>query len=99
MPAMNPVMSLAFRDLKNEPCPQSWKMMKTRTRNAPARIASGAVIHQDTARVWYIRYQSSAKGQSVLTSCQRARPVDGFWYLATIFFQSAVPGRLLLSGG
>jgi hypothetical protein len=33
--------------------------MNTRTINAPAKIASGAVIHQETARLRYMRYQSS----------------------------------------
>ena len=53
-------MSLAFVDLKNEPCPQSWEMMKMRTRNPPARAIRGAVIHQEIARLRYIKYHRTA---------------------------------------
>src|SRR5213594_1889457 len=64
-------------------------MINTRTRNAPARIASGTVIHHDTFRVWYMRNQSSAEGTSVLTICQDALAADGCWYWTTILFHSA----------
>jgi hypothetical protein len=57
-PEMNPTMSLAQRDLKNEPCPQSWKMMKTRTSSAPARIATGIVSHREVCSNTYMAYQS-----------------------------------------
>src|SRR5258707_1372926 len=87
---MKPTTSLAARDLKNEPCPQSWKMMNTRTRNAPARIGSGSVIQYDTAVLRNIKYQSSAYGPRVLMICKSARHVEGFWYCATISFQAAV---------
>src|SRR5262245_22247724 len=87
---MNPTMEFADRELKKEPCPQSWKMMKTRTRNAPARTASGSVIHQATCTVKYIRTQRSEYGTMVLTICQRARPIEGCWNLATISFQAAM---------
>ena len=38
---MLPTTALAVADLKNEPCPQSWKIMKILTRKPAARIASG----------------------------------------------------------
>ena len=78
MPAMKPVMSLASRDLKKEPWPQSWKMMKVRTSKPPARIASGSVSHHDTATLRYIKYQTSAYDPNELTICQLARHVEGF---------------------
>src|SRR5262245_66158476 len=89
---MNPTMELADWDLKNEPCPQSWKMMKTRTRNAPARTASGSVIHQASCTVKYIKAQRSEYGAMVLTICQSARPIEGCWNLATISLQAATSG-------
>src|SRR6266536_56098 len=94
---MNPTTSLAPRDLKNEPCPQSWKMIKIRTKNAPAKAASGIVNQYDTERLRYIRYQSRPYGTMVFTICQRARPREGCWYLATISFQGAVSVALLVS--
>src|SRR5687767_13296421 len=90
MPVTNPTMSFAARDLKYDRCPQSWKMMKTRTRNAPASRASGTTSHHETARLRYIKYQSSAYGPRVLTICQSARASEGCWYFATTSFQTAV---------
>src|SRR5260221_6727871 len=95
MPDRNPTKSLAARLLKNDPCPQSWKMMNTRTRNAPASAASGSVSHNDTDTLRYIRYHRNAYGTSVLMICQSARVVEDFWYLATISFQAAMSGRVL----
>ena len=76
---MNPTTSLARRDLKNEPCPQSWKMMKMRTRSAPAEDRQ----RNDPPRTplgWNIRYQSRPYGPNVLTICHGARAVEGCWY-------------------
>jgi len=53
-------MSLATLDLKKEPWPQSWKMMKTRTSSPPARTANASVSHHETSRVKYIRHQTAA---------------------------------------
>src|SRR5580765_980290 len=86
---MNPTTSLATRDLKNDPWPQSWKMIKIRTRKAPASIASGSVSHHETDRLKYMPYQRSAKGTRVFTICQTARHVDGSWYCLTISFHTA----------
>src|ERR1043166_1122943 len=91
MPQMKPSTSFARRDLKNEPCPQSWKIINVRTMNPPAKTASGMVIHREIERLKYIRHQSSTYGPRVLTSCHTARPVEGCWYLETISFQSALP--------
>src|SRR6266481_3234316 len=95
MPDRNPTKSLAARLLKNDPCPQSWKMMNTRTRNAPASAASGSVSHNDIDALRYIRYHRNPYGTSVLMICQSARAVEDFWYLATISFQAAMSGRVL----
>jgi hypothetical protein len=59
-PEANPTMSLATLDLKKEPWPQSWKMMKTRTSSPPARTANASVSHHETSRVKYIRHQTAA---------------------------------------
>ena len=64
--------------------------MKIRTRNAPARIASGGMSHHEIVRLRYIKYQSRPYGTSVFTICQTARGVEGCWYFATISFQTAV---------
>src|SRR4051812_26448356 len=86
---MNPTMSLAQRERKYEPCPQSWKIIKIRTKKPPAKIASGTTSHHDTASARYIKYQSSAYGTNVLTICQMARGNDGCWYSATTAFHAA----------
>ncbi len=39
----NPDCIVRFTDLKNEPCPQSWKMMKVRTRKPAASTESARV--------------------------------------------------------
>src|ERR1043166_7359907 len=64
-------------------------MMKMRTRNAPARIASGTTSHHEIARLRYIRYQSAAYGTRVFVICQSARGVEGCWNLATICLHAA----------
>src|ERR1017187_5608336 len=65
-------------------------MMNTRTRNPPARIASGTTSHHDTGRQRCIRYQSAPYGTTVLMICHNARPSEGFWYSATIAFHAAL---------
>ena len=39
---MNPTMSLAVLERKNEPWPQSWKMMKIRTMKPAASTCTGS---------------------------------------------------------
>jgi len=39
---------------------QSWKMMKARTRKAPASTAKGTASHQDTPTLRYIKYHKAA---------------------------------------
>ena len=78
-PVAKPVRSLASRERKKEPCPQSWKMMKTRTSSAPARAARGSASHSETDRLRYIRYHRPASGTSVSASCTSARQVEGSW--------------------
>ena len=41
-------------------------------------IASGTTSHQETGRLKYIRYQSSAIGTRVSTICHNARHVEDF---------------------
>ncbi len=60
MPVTNPQKSLAFRDLKNEPCPQSWKMIKARTTKPAASMTSGIVSQTETFMLRYMRYQQPA---------------------------------------
>src|SRR2546421_11615496 len=81
---MKPTISLAFRDGRNEPCPQSWKMIKSRTRKPAARTANGAASHQESIRLRWIKYQSAAYGTSEFTNCQMPRHTAGFWYFATM---------------
>jgi hypothetical protein len=69
-------------------------MMKARTRKAPARTAKGTASHQDTPTLRYIKYHKAAEGTSVLAICHTLRPTDGFWYRATIGFQSEISPRL-----
>ena len=71
-------MSFARRELKYEPCAQSWKMMKMRTSNAPDRTANGTVSHSDTSSAQYIAYHKSAYGARVFVSCQSARLVEAW---------------------
>src|SRR3954462_13691692 len=92
MPVRKPTASLAARDLKNEPWPQSWKMMNTRTSSAPNKIASGTTSHHEIGRLKYIRYHKAPIGISVATISHNARHVDGFWYLATTSFQASASG-------
>src|SRR5581483_4123014 len=93
MPAMKPTASFARGELKNEPCPQSWKIMNTRTKKAPASTASGTTSHKETDRHTYISHHKKAYGTRVLMICQVARQVEDFWYLATISFHAATSAR------
>jgi hypothetical protein len=83
-------MSLANGDLKNEPCPQSWKMMKIRIRKQSVQHHKPKRGPVDQLKLRYIRYQITANGTKVLTNCQVARQTDGSWNLRTIAFQAAV---------
>src|SRR6266446_2960275 len=68
-------------------------MIKIRTINPAARIASGTANHADTVRLQYIKAQSAAYGTSVFAICQTPRPSAGFSYLATTVFQGiCTPG-------
>jgi len=49
---------------------------------------------QDTPTLRYIKYHKAAEGTSVLAICHTLRPTDGFWYRATIGFQSEISPRL-----
>src|SRR5437773_11678140 len=92
MPVMKPIKALALRERKNEPCPQSWKMIKMRTRNPTGRTASGTASHKDTLLAKYMRYQRPTYGIIALVNCHKPGPRAGFWYLATISLQA---GRFL----
>ena len=59
MPVIVPTTSLAARDLKNEPWPQSWKMMKTRTMNPADRTMTGSASQKETASRRYATYHSA----------------------------------------
>ena len=93
-PAMKPIVWLAAFDLKKEPCPQSWKIIKTRTKNRPARAAKPIVSGQDFSTVKYKITQIATKGPIELMICQTLFFREGIWYLATIFRQLAVFSRL-----
>lgn len=99
-PAMKPIVWLAAFDLKKEPCPQSWKIIKTRTKNRPARAAKPRVSGQDFSTVKYKSIQIATKGPIELMICHTLFLREGIWYFATIFRQLAVflrveqtPGR------
>ena len=86
-PVMKPTMSLAREDLKKEPWPQSWKIMKRRTKKRPFRAARPKVIQADQAKLRYMRYQIRAKGTRVLHNCHTAFGTEGFWKGKTSGFQ------------
>src|SRR5690242_20337296 len=90
---MKPRTSLALRDLKNEPWPQSCWMMKMRTRNPAARTARPMVSHQEMDRVKYIATHSSTYGPKESTICQMLRQSVGCAYLATTVFQEVSTAR------
>ena len=50
-PAIKPTVLLALFDLKKEPCPQSWKIMKTRTRKSAANAANPKVSGHENETV------------------------------------------------
>ena len=43
-------------DARNEPCVQSWKTMKVRSRNPAVGIASASTIRYET---WSVRYMTA----------------------------------------
>src|SRR5438876_12378271 len=89
---MNPKISFALREGKNEPCPQSWEMINTRTRNPAARRASGSASNHETFKLRYIKYHSAAYGTSVFVTCHSPGHTAAFWYLATARFHAGVLG-------
>src|ERR1051326_3623850 len=93
-PVINPTIALAFRDGKNELCPQSCEMMKRRTRNPPASMARGIASHQENFKLKYMRRQRVAYGISVLSNCHTPGHTAAFWYLATIFFHAGADALL-----
>ena len=52
--------------------------MNTRTRNAPAKIASGTTSHQEIGSTSDIKYHSTPYGMTVLVICHKAAHIDGF---------------------
>jgi hypothetical protein len=70
---MKPTIRLARCELKNEPCPQSWKMMNRRTWNPAASAAAGTTSHQEIEASQGMATHNATYGSSVLTSCQPAR--------------------------
>jgi len=79
---------------KTTPWPQSWKMIKTRTKNAPAEMP-GAVIHQDTGACLIHEIPKQPIGPEVLRFASGFRRRGGL-VLATISCRCAVAGRGVL---
>src|SRR6476620_8716603 len=92
MPQIVPRKLFARCDLKNEPCPQSWKIINARVRRPPAGNASASVIQYEYDKLTYIRVSNTKYGIKVLATCQRLRCRLGFWYFATICCQVRFSG-------
>src|SRR5262245_46482319 len=92
MPAMMPRVSLAARELKNEPWPRAWKMMKLRTSSSPAITARGRVSHQLAfLSDHHIAAHSRTYGMKVLATCVRARRFEGVRYFSIARRHAALP--------
>src|ERR1700722_8584323 len=65
-------------------------MMKMRTRNPLARIATGNISQYDTVRAYTMAIHSSRYGITELMSCQIARRGDDTWNRAIRFRQCLV---------
>jgi hypothetical protein len=72
IPAIFPQKALARLELRNDPCPASWKTMKIRIRNPAATMESARVRRYDTFSERTIRYHSKKYGMRVLANCQAA---------------------------
>src|SRR3954469_19037164 len=89
---MNPTIWLARRLEKNEPWPQSWKMMKVRTEKAAVSTAAGNTSHHEIPASQFMAYQSPTRGMSVLASCQLALRLQDFRKRVTRPCQWLSPG-------
>ena len=83
---------MAWWDLKNDPCPQSCKMMKVRTRKPAAGIASSSVPQYADRRLRYIIPHSVMYGMIVLAICPRLRGRLGRSYLLIASRQDRLSG-------
>jgi hypothetical protein len=92
IPKIDPTILLAFFDLKKEPWPQSWKMIKIRTRKPAARIHKGIIYQIDIFRTWTITIQSKIYGTNELMICQILRESFGWLYLVMISCHEGVSG-------
>src|SRR6185295_12470509 len=86
-PQMLPRILLALFDLKNEPCPQSCRMMKMRIRNPAVSTPNASVSQYDTSRLRYMRYHRMRYGPNEVMICETLRRTSETWYGATIFCQ------------
>src|SRR5678810_492628 len=87
MPQMLPRMLLALFDLKNEPWPQSCRMMKMRMRKPAANTPNANVSKDETSRLRYIRYHRMRYGPNEVMIWETLRQTTETWYGATIFCQ------------
>src|SRR5436190_13382128 len=84
---MLPRILLALFDLKNEPCPQSCRMMKMRIKKPAATTAKASVSQYETSRLRYMRYHRMRYGPNEVMIWETLRPTTETWYGATIFCQ------------
>jgi hypothetical protein len=77
MPIIIPTIILTFSVLKNEPCPQSWNMIKIRIRKPHARNVSRRVIQYEYVRLLNNKNHIKTYGISELQICQMLFPSSG----------------------
>src|SRR5689334_23866793 len=87
MPVNWPMNVFHFRDLKNEPCPASWKMMNMRIANPAAKGAISSVTTYDTSRLRYIRYHRMKNGAMLFRHCHKLVRRSDCWKGATACLQ------------
>src|SRR5689334_10640599 len=74
-----PSKSLARRDLKSDPCPQSCWITKIRTTRPAARTASPNVIQYEKETLRYISAQTAMNDTNEEPAYQRLLQRSGFW--------------------
>ena len=94
-PQKMPSQLFAFRDGRNEPCVQSWKRMKVRSRKPAVGMVSARTSQKETSNSANRGDQSARYGTTEVAMSSRLRPQVG----VGVGLEVARPGWALAGGG
>jgi hypothetical protein len=87
-PVIIPITVFSRFDLKNDPWPQSWNIMKVLTIKPAAIIASGSISQKETFSAKTIATHITIYMPSELMICHQLFALSGKLYLEMIFIHS-----------